>query len=179
MKSMHRYLSFYLLIATLVGAVFFQGCGAEGALSEDRAATVSQTEADASDEESIPDYRTIPCRAVNEGEWAPVRILDRAISAQVEVKLPGDWTLEQADHRNYRILRQGSENKLTRLQTASAVRYLYPETTIHHWAEQFVNRALDLLQIMVESTPVFLLECLPNEDAVKLLEQMLQKEGII
>ena len=109
MKSMHRYLSFYLLIATLVGAVFFQGCGAEGALSEDRAATVSQTEADASDEESIPDYRTIPCRAVNEGEWAPVRILDRAISAQVEVKLPGDWTLEQADHRNYRILRQGSE----------------------------------------------------------------------
>ncbi|MBR3837794.1 MAG: hypothetical protein IKJ74_06585 [Clostridia bacterium] len=70
---------------------------------------VSQPETAVSGEESIPDYRSIPCRAVKEGEWAPVRILDQATLGQVEIKLPGDWTLEQADRRKFRILRQGIE----------------------------------------------------------------------
>ena len=38
---------------------------------------------------------------------------------------------------------------------------------------------LDILQAMTNDIPVFLLECLPNEDAVLLLEQTLIKEGVL
>lgn len=77
------------------------------------------------------------------------------------------------------VLRQGTQNRIARLNAAAAIRYLYPETTVHHWAEQFVIQALDLLEALVQSVPVYLLECLPDEGAVSLLEQTLVKEGAL
>ena len=77
------------------------------------------------------------------------------------------------------VLRQGSENRISRLNAAESIRYLYPETTVHHWDERFVVDVLDILQAMTNDIPVFLLECLPNEDAVLLLEQTLIKEGVL
>jgi oligoendopeptidase F len=38
---------------------------------------------------------------------------------------------------------------------------------------------LDILQAMTNDIPIFYLECLPNEDAVLLLEQTLIKEGVL
>lgn len=77
------------------------------------------------------------------------------------------------------VLRQGNENSISRLTPAAAIRHLYPETTIHHWAERFIIKALDLLQSVTQTVPVYLLTCQPNEDAVILLEQTLVKEGIL
>lgn len=77
------------------------------------------------------------------------------------------------------VLRQGRENSVSKISCAAAIRYLYPEVTIHHWAEHYVTAVLDLLQELAEDVPVFLLECLPDEAAVLLLEQTLEKEGVL
>jgi len=77
------------------------------------------------------------------------------------------------------VLRQGQENRIRRLTAAEAMRCCYPEITMHHWDQQFVECALDLMQSLIQYVPVFMLECLPDESAVVLLEQTLEKEGLL
>lgn len=77
------------------------------------------------------------------------------------------------------VLRQGSENRISRLNRAQAVRYLYPETTVHYWEEPFILRVLDILQALTEAVPVYRLDCLPDASAVELLANTLAKEGVL
>lgn len=91
----------------------------------------------------------------------------------------GIFRNEFADLHAIVVLRQGSENRIDRLRVVDAIRYLYPQTTVHHWSAQFVNDVLDILQAITCDVPVYLLECLPNEDAVSLLEQTLMTEGVL
>lgn len=73
------------------------------------------------------------------------------------------------------VLRQAKENAVRRLRPAEAMRYLYPELTLHRWEPVSVNDAMDLLTDLVISVPVFLLECRPDEEAVNVLEQALME----
>lgn len=75
------------------------------------------------------------------------------------------------------ILRQYSQNRLSILSKKTAFSLLYPELTVHRWDPHFVNRAVDLLLNLLESVPVYLLECLPDEDAVRTLEKKLTERG--
>lgn len=65
------------------------------------------------------------------------------------------------------VLRQAKQNIIRRLKPAEAIRYLYPEVSVHHWDKSFAEGALNLLYELTTELPVFLLECLPDEDAVK------------
>lgn len=69
------------------------------------------------------------------------------------------------------VLRQAEYNRLTPLSPAQALRSLYPEISIHHWDRQFVDRALDLFFDLSAHVPMFLLECRPDEDAVRVLKE--------
>lgn len=91
----------------------------------------------------------------------------------------GIYRNESADIAAIVILRQGYENRISKPGCARAVRFLYPEVTAHQWAEEFVTRVLDHIESLVSEVPVYLLECLPNEDSVCLLEQTLQGEGVL
>jgi hypothetical protein len=91
----------------------------------------------------------------------------------------GIYRNESADIAAIVILRQGSENRISKPGCARAVRFLYPEVTVHQWAEEFVATVLDHVEALVSEVPVYLFECLPNEDAVCLLEQTLQGEGVL
>lgn len=73
------------------------------------------------------------------------------------------------------VLRQSKENVIRRLRAGDALRYLYPELTLHRWEATSVESAMDLLTNLVTSVPVFLLECRPDEDAVCVLEQALKE----
>lgn len=77
------------------------------------------------------------------------------------------------------ILRQGTKNRVEKLNCLSALKYLYPETSMHPWDYDYVDRAMNLLQNLVENVPVYLLECLPEESAVKVLQRTLEEEGIL
>ena len=71
-------------------------------------------------------------------------------------------------------LRQAKENRIRRIYGAEAFRYLYPETMIHRWDPDFERRAADLLLKVISDTPVFLLECLPDREAVGILKAEMQ-----
>lgn len=69
------------------------------------------------------------------------------------------------------VLRQAEENRLQPLSAAQALRYVYPELTVHHWDKQFVSTATDLCLDLLEKIPVYLLECVPEESAVQRLKE--------
>lgn len=66
------------------------------------------------------------------------------------------------------VLRQGERNYIRQLNPVAAMHYLYPKTIIHLWDRAFTEKAVDLLLTLFREIPVYLLECLSNEDAVKL-----------
>ena len=73
-------------------------------------------------------------------------------------------------------LRQAPENRIRQIHGAEAFRYLYPETTIHRWDDDFERRATDLLLQLLTDIPVYLLECRPDREAVELLRDTIQKD---
>ena len=68
------------------------------------------------------------------------------------------------------VLRKGTENKIEKLSLKEAFKYIYSETIINTWDEQFVNMAVDMILGIINDVPVYLLTCLPNKDAVELLK---------
>lgn len=69
------------------------------------------------------------------------------------------------------VLRRGIENRIRRLKGVEAFRYLYPETTVHQWHRASAERAASLLMRLVSEVPVHLLECRPDEGAVRLVKE--------
>lgn len=67
------------------------------------------------------------------------------------------------------VLRQAKENKITKLGAAAAMEYFMPHIFMPHWDEICLNKAFDNFEKILEKVPVMLLECRPDEDAVKLL----------
>ncbi len=79
-------------------------------------------------------------------------------------------------------LRQSENNHIRRINGAEAFRSLYPETMIHRWDPTFENKASDLLLTAINEIPVFLLECRPDCEAVKILKTevcSLMEESVI
>lgn len=75
------------------------------------------------------------------------------------------------------VLRQGTENKLTRLSPRDAFIKIYSETTIHTWDDEFQNNILNMISDLVQNVPVYLYECLPDESAVEFLKEQIIKDN--
>ncbi len=69
------------------------------------------------------------------------------------------------------ILRQAKENNLRQLTPAEAFRHIFPEVSIHRWDKRFTALATDLCLRLLTETPVYLLECLPEESAALLVKK--------
>lgn len=89
----------------------------------------------------------------------------------------GIFRNESAPVRALVVLRQADCNRLRRLSSSEALRMAYPELTLHRWEPQEVDLALTNFLKFVQTTPVYLLECLPDRGAVELLYQNLFQEG--
>lgn len=76
-------------------------------------------------------------------------------------------------------LTQGPENVIRRLRPMEAIRRLLSECSCRRWDTEFMNQMIDLLMKLVSQVPVYLLECRPDEGAVDLLYQTLQKDGLL
>lgn len=74
------------------------------------------------------------------------------------------------------ILRQGKENKISKLSQIDGFKYIYSETTVNSWNEKFVDKISDIISTLVKDIPVYLLICKPDVESVKLLKNTLQKE---
>ena len=69
------------------------------------------------------------------------------------------------------VLGQSEENSLRKLSATEAFAKIYPEMSVHRWDREFAKNAADLCIRMLEETPVYLLECRPDETAVQLLRK--------
>ena len=71
------------------------------------------------------------------------------------------------------ILRQSPENSIRPVAPGEAIRYLYPEISMHRWSPDFVNSILSLVLDLLSKVPVFLLDCRPDQGAVHVLKNVL------
>lgn len=73
------------------------------------------------------------------------------------------------------VLRQSKENRITKLGSAQAMEYIIPHLFMPHWDEKCLDNTFGTLGNLFEKVPVLLLECRPDEDAVKLTYDTLFK----
>ena len=71
------------------------------------------------------------------------------------------------------VLRQGKENKIRRLKSIEAFKYLYSEMMVNTWNEEFINGISDMIMDLISKVPIYMMECLPDESAVNLLKKEL------
>ena len=69
------------------------------------------------------------------------------------------------------ILRQGKENKISRLTPREAFIKIYSETTIHTWDKEYQNNTIDQITELVQEIPIYQYECLPDKSAVEFLKE--------
>lgn len=77
------------------------------------------------------------------------------------------------------VLKQGKENKLTKLSPREAFIKIYSETTLHTWDEEFQNNIINMISDLVQNIPVYQYECLPDKSAVDFLKQQIIKDDNI
>lgn len=72
------------------------------------------------------------------------------------------------------ILRQAPYNRISTLRPTIAFRDIYEGCAANVWYSDDVKVICDLVEQMIKTVPVYLLECLPNEDAVNTLAEELE-----
>lgn len=71
------------------------------------------------------------------------------------------------------MLDQGKENRLRRLPALTSVKRLLSQMPVPKWNPEMIGRALNVASRVAETVPVYELVCLPEESAVKVLEDAL------
>ena len=77
------------------------------------------------------------------------------------------------------LLKQGSENRIARLNGAKAVSLLIEQTIIDCWNEEARVKELELLLELVRRIPVYQFYCKKSKSAVTALYDMLIAEGVL
>lgn len=68
------------------------------------------------------------------------------------------------------VLRQAKENSIRRLRTLEAMELFVPHVFFPKWDEKCEQAVLDFLDVVMSQTPIYLLSCRPDEEAVELTE---------
>ncbi len=72
------------------------------------------------------------------------------------------------------VLLQSDKNSIKRLDAIESTAQVLPHIFIHHWDGKCVERVLATFDDVLKNTPIWLLECRPDEEAV-----MITKEAIL
>lgn len=78
------------------------------------------------------------------------------------------------------VLRQGKENKLTKLSPREAFIKLYSETIVHTWDKEFQENIINMITDVVKNVQIYQYECLPDKSAVDFLKnQIIKDRGLV
>lgn len=80
---------------------------------------------------------------------------------------------ERAPLKAIVVLRQAPQNRLTQLGKVQAFKHIFHQSNAPLFDSDLLSRTISLLEKLVREIPVFLLECRPDEEAVKILENRL------
>ena len=75
------------------------------------------------------------------------------------------------------MLRQAKENSIERMAPAAAFSQIYSQITVNRWDKQAAVRAMDQMEALTGSVPVYQLACDISEQAVACLEHALEEDG--
>lgn len=104
-------------------------------------------------------------------------------------KMNGKWTVyglpiagtsgiyknKKAEISHIIVLKQGKENKLTKLSPREAFIKLYSETIVHTWDKEFQENIINMITDVVKSVQIYQYECLPDKSAVDFLKSQIIK----
>lgn len=76
-------------------------------------------------------------------------------------------------------LQQAPENRIRRLSGAEAFCRIWEGCSVNTWDKADVAAVSETVQQVIGAVPIFELACTPNEEAVKTLEEVLKREGIL
>lgn len=88
----------------------------------------------------------------------------------------GIYRNESAPVKIVFVIRKAEKNSIRKLPLPEALRYLYPEVTVHQWDKEFVNTIMDYLICFATQIPIYMLECLPEKSAVELAKTVLESQ---
>lgn len=88
----------------------------------------------------------------------------------------GIYKNKKAEISHIIVLRQGKENKLTKLSPREAFIKLYSETLVHTWDKDFQENIVNMITDVVQSIPIYQYECLPDKSAVDFLKEQIIKD---
>lgn len=74
------------------------------------------------------------------------------------------------------LLGQAKENRITRLTGIIAVKAILDNCFGHQAVEGCVEKMIEIIGNILKTTPIYFLECTPDENAVKCLEEQLRKD---
>ncbi len=83
---------------------------------------------------------------------------------------------KKSELKGIAVLLQGNKNSIRRLDFVEATARVLPHIFMHHWDESCVERVLATFDNVLKSTPVWLLECKPDEEAVKITKEAILSE---
>ena len=66
------------------------------------------------------------------------------------------------------VLKQAPENRIRRLNAAEVMAYLYNNVRYPFWDEEATAASLETLDALIREISIFLLECRPDEEAVRI-----------
>jgi len=72
------------------------------------------------------------------------------------------------------ILEQAQSNTISKLEISEAIKRLMPRCFLPYCHEEIMNLAIDNLEKIITVTPVYLLQCRPDREAVELVYQCLK-----
>ena len=73
------------------------------------------------------------------------------------------------------ILKQGKENCIRKAKLMEAFKTLYSETTVNSWNKKDVETIIELVENFIKEVPIYVLSCLPNQEAVDLLKKEIER----
>ena len=108
-------------------------------------------------------------------------------------KLDGKWTAyglpiagssgiyknKKAEISHIIVLKQGKENKLTKLSPREAFVKLYSETLVHTWDKEFQENIINMITDVVQNVQIYQYESLPDKSAVEFLKKQVIKDNEI
>lgn len=91
----------------------------------------------------------------------------------------GIYKNKKAEISHIIVLKQGKENKLTKLSPREAFVKLYSETIVHTWDKGFQENIINMITDVVQNVQIYQYECLPDKSAVDFLkEQIIKDRGL-
>ena len=73
------------------------------------------------------------------------------------------------------VLAQAAENSVCELAPAEAIKHLYSQCALNRWNREEVEAVLGALTRMVRKIRVVKLDCLPDQSAVEILSDYLER----